>query len=140
MAMGGGTEEGEAVCEINVTPMVDVLLCLLIIFMVAAPSAPNEQLQITMPKDSLQKAPTPQADSKLLVTVQPDGSAKLDQTVVSKDYDAMVQFFANNEKAKSDDKVIITGTPETPYGHIIRVMTAAHEAGISDVSIASERL
>ncbi|HET6581784.1 MAG TPA: biopolymer transporter ExbD [Nannocystaceae bacterium] len=140
MAMGGGGEEGEAVCEINVTPMVDVLLCLLIIFMVASPVTPNEQLQITMPKDSLTKAPTPQADSKLLVTVEPDGTATLGTEALSRDYDAMVKQFENNEKVKTDDKVVITGKPTTPYGEIIRVMTAAHEAGIGEVSVASERL
>jgi biopolymer transport protein TolR len=140
MAMGGSSEDGEAVCEINVTPMVDVLLCLLIIFMVASPKPPNEQLQITMPKDTLTKVQQPAPDSKLLVTVKPDGSAELGKEPLSADYDAMVKQFENNEKAKSDDKIIITGEPTTPYGDIIRVMTAAHEAGIGDVSIGSERL
>lgn len=140
MAVSAGGEEGEPVCEINVTPMVDVLLCLLIIFMVASPKPPNEQIQITMPKDPLTKTDTPQPDSKLLVTVEPDGSAKLGKEALSRDYDAMVKQFANNEKAKTDDKVVITGQPTTPYGEIIRVMTAAHEAGIGDVSIGSDRL
>jgi biopolymer transport protein ExbD len=140
MAMAGGGEEGEPVCEINVTPMVDVLLCLLIIFMVASPVTPNEQLQITMPKDSLIKTPTPQADSKLLVTVFEDGHAELGTLGLSGDYDAMVKQFEENEKLKSDGKVVITGKPTTPYGAIIRVMTAAHEAGIGEVSVASERL
>ena len=140
MAVSAGAEEGEPVCEINVTPMVDVLLCLLIIFMVASPKPPNEQLQITMPKDPLTKTSTPQPDSKLLVTVEPDGSAKLGTELLSRDYDAMVKQFANNEKVKGDDKVVITGEPTTPYGEIIRVMTAAHEAGIGDVSVGSDRL
>jgi biopolymer transport protein TolR len=140
VAVSAGTEEGEAVCEINVTPMVDVLLCLLIIFMVAAPTSPNEQLQITMPKDPLTKTATPQPDSKLLVTVKPDGSAQLGTEDLSRDYDAMVKQFENNTKVKTDDKVVITGEPTTPYGEIIRVMTAAHEAGIGDVAIGSDRL
>jgi biopolymer transport protein ExbD len=140
MAIAAGGEEGEAVCEINVTPMVDVLLCLLIIFMVASPKPPNEQISITMPKDPLTKTSTPAPDSKLLVTVEPDGSAKLGLEALSSDYDAMVKQFENNEKVKTDDKVVITGKPTTPYGEIIRVMTAAHEAGIGDVSIGSERL
>ena len=140
MAMAAGGEEGEPVCEINVTPMVDVLLCLLIIFMVASPVAPNEQLQITMPKDSLTKTPVAQPDSKLLVTVEPDGTSKLGTEDLSRDYDAMVKQFENNEKLKTDGKVVITGKPTTPYGEIIRVMTAAHEAGIGEVTIASERL
>ena len=138
MATGGGGE-GEAVCEINVTPMVDVLLCLLIIFMVAAPKPPNEQIEITVPKESVTQVPS-DPNSPLLVEVTDDGSAKLGQLVLSKDFDEMVKQFKDNEKAQSDSKVIVTAKGAARYGDVIRVMTAAHEAGVDDVGIASDRL
>lgn len=139
MAVSGGGQEGEAVCEINVTPMVDVLLCLLIIFMVAAPTAPNEQIQISVPKESVTQVPS-DPNSPLLVEVLADGHAKLGQQDLSPEYDAMVKAFETNEKAQTDSKVIVTAKGEARYGDVIRVMTAAHEAGISDVGIASDRL
>jgi biopolymer transport protein TolR len=137
MASGGG--EGEAINEINVTPMVDVLLCLLIIFMVASPQPPNEQIQISVPKESVTQVPS-DPNSPLLVEVLPDGSAKLGQLQLSKNYDEMIKQFQANEKAQSDSKLIVTAKGEARYGDVIRVMTAAHESGISDVGIASDRL
>jgi biopolymer transport protein ExbD len=137
--MASGGAEGEAVCEINVTPMVDVLLCLLIIFMVAAPKPPNEQIQISVPKESVTQVPS-DPNSPLLVEVLPDGSAKLGQQQLSKNYDEMIKQFQANEKAQSDSKLIVTAKGEARYGDVIRVMTAAHESGISDVGIASDRL
>lgn len=139
MAVSTGGNEGDAVCEINVTPMVDVLLCLLIIFMVAAPKPPNEQIEISVPKDSVTTVPS-DPNSPLLVEVLPDGSAKLGQLALSADFDEMIKQFKDNEKAQSDSKVIVTAKGDARYGDIIRVMTAAHEAGIEDVGIASDRL
>jgi biopolymer transport protein TolR len=138
MATGGGGE-GEAVCEINVTPMVDVLLCLLIIFMVAAPKPPNEQIEISVPKESVTQVPS-DPNSPLLVEVTDDGSAKLGQLALSKDFDEMVKQFKDNEKVMTDGKVVVTAKGAAKYGDVIRVMTAAHEAGVDDVGIASDRL
>ncbi len=137
MAAGGSGDE--AVCEINVTPMVDVLLCLLIIFMVASPKPPNEQIAINVPKESVTQVPS-DPNAPVLVRVGNDGQALLGTTPLDSDFDKMVQQFKDNEKVKSDDKVVVTGDPKAPYGVIIRVMTAAHEAGISEVGIASDRL
>jgi biopolymer transport protein TolR len=137
MATGGGGD-GDAVCEINVTPMVDVLLCLLIIFMVASPAPPNEQIQISVPKESVTQVPS-DPNAPLLVEVADDGSAKLGQTPLSTDFEAMVKQFKDNEKVAHDGKVIVTGKAAR-YGDVIRVMTAAHEAGVEDVGIASDRL
>ncbi len=135
----GGGGEGEPVCEINVTPMVDVLLCLLIIFMVASPKPPNEQIEITVPKESVTQVPS-DPNSPLLVEVQADGTAKLGQLVLSSKYDEMLKQFQDNEKAQADSKVVVSAKGAATYGAVIRVMTAAHEAGIADVGIASDRL
>lgn len=137
MAAGGSGDD--AVCEINVTPMVDVLLCLLIIFMVASPKPPNEQISINVPKESVTQVPS-DPNAPVLVKVGNDGNAVLGTTPLDADFDKMVQQFKDNEKIKTDDKVVVTGDPKAPYGAVIRVMTAAHEAGISEVGIASDRL
>lgn len=129
----------ETVSEINVTPMVDVLLCLLIIFMVASPKPPNEKMTIAVPQNAVTQAPG-DPNATLLVTVDAQGNAKLGQEPLSKSYKEMVAQLAKNEKAQTDGRIAIKGEDKAKYGAVIRVMAAAHEAGISKVGIASEKL
>ena len=125
--------------EINVTPMVDVLLSLLIIFMVAQPKPPNESIPLTVPQDAQVQNPN-DPNASLLVTIKEDGEIKLGKKPMSRDYDEMVEQFRKNEKAQSDSKIIITGDDKAEYGWMIRVMAAAHASGIEEVGIASKRL
>jgi biopolymer transport protein ExbD len=129
----------DTLVEINVTPMVDVLLSLLIIFMVASPKPPNEKIPINVPKSAVVQQPS-DPNATLLITVEEDGSARLGKEPLAKNYDAMVEQLSKNEKAMTDGKIAIKGEDKAKYGWIIRVMAAAHEAGIDQVGIASEKL
>jgi len=129
----------ETVSEINVTPMVDVLLCLLIIFMVATPKPPNEKMTINVPQNAVTQVPS-DPTATLLVTVDAQGNAKLGQDPLPNGYDEMVAAFEKNEKAQTDGRIAIKGEDKAKYGAVIRVMAAAHDAGIAKVGIASERL
>jgi biopolymer transport protein ExbD len=129
----------ETVSEINVTPMVDVLLCLLIIFMVASPKPPNEKMTIAVPQNAVTQAPS-DPNATLLVTVDAQGNALLGKEPLSKNYEEMVAQLEKNEKAQTDGRIAIKGEDKAKYGQVIRVMAAAHEAGISKVGIASEKL
>lgn len=138
MSSDGAGEDGLA-AEINVTPMVDVLLSLLIIFMVSQPSPANEQIPLNVPQDSVVQNPS-DPNASLLVSVAADGTVKLGKSPVPNEYDQLVEAFKNNEKAQEDDKVVVKGDEKAKYGAIITVMAAAHEAGIEQVGVASERL
>jgi biopolymer transport protein ExbD len=129
----------ETVSEINVTPMVDVLLCLLIIFMVASPKPPNEKMTIAVPQNAVTQAPS-DPNATLLVTVDAQGNALLGKEPLSKNYEEMVAQLEKNEKAQTDGRIAIKGEDKAKYGQVIRVMAAAHESGISKVGIASEKL
>lgn len=134
-----GSSGDEAVAEINVTPMIDVLLSLLIIFMVAAPPPPNHSQPLAIPKDTpVQTSSSPEAT--LLVEIKADGSMKLGNDPLPDDYQKMVAQFAANEKAQADGKVAVKADESVNYGKVIRVMSAAREASIQQVGIASERL
>ncbi len=138
MSSDGAGEDGLS-AEINVTPMVDVLLSLLIIFMVSQPSPANEQIPLNVPQDSVVQNPS-DPNASLLVSVAADGTVKLGKSPVPNEYDKLVEAFKNNEKAQDDDKVVVKGDEKAKYGAIITVMAAAREAGIEQVGIASERL
>ncbi len=129
----------DTLVEINVTPMVDVLLSLLIIFMVASPKPPNEKIPISVPKNAVVQQPS-DPNATLLVTIDKDGKAKLGKEPLATSYDKMVEQLKNNEKAQTDGRIAIKGEDKARYGWVIRVMAAAHEAGIDRVGIASEKL
>jgi biopolymer transport protein ExbD len=129
----------DTLVEINVTPMVDVLLSLLIIFMVASPKPPNENIPISVPKNAPVEQPS-DPNATLLVTVDKDGNARLGKEPLARNYDAMVKQLAGNEKAMTDGRIAIKGEQKAKYGTVIRIMAAAHEAGIDKVGIASEKL
>jgi biopolymer transport protein ExbD len=139
MGMTASQSENEPVAEINVTPMVDVLLCLLIIFMVATPDSPNEQMPLNIPRESVIQQPS-DPNASLLVTIDAQGQARLGQTQLDPSYTRMVEQIAANEKVRQDNKVMVSADPAVPYGRVIRVMAAAHQAGVAEVGIASDRL
>ena len=126
-------------CELTVTPMVDALLCLLLIFMVASPPPANNQ----MPRDS-PVAPTGPAatdpTATLLLSIDAAGNAKLGTQPRNADYTTMVGELKANAKLQSDGKIAIDAAKGVSYGQVVKYMGAAHEAGVSSVGIASDRL
>jgi biopolymer transport protein TolR len=139
MATGDGGGEGAPLCEINVTPMVDVLLCLLIIFMISVPAPPNESIPLSVPTDTAVETPG-DPNASLMVTIEENGDVLIGKQKASKNYDEMIEQFRNNEKAQTDSKIVINGKDKSRYGWMIKVMAAAHAAGIEEVGLASKRL
>lgn len=125
--------------DINMTPMIDVLLCLLIIFLVASPPPPSEQQPIAIPDDPITEQPD-DPEATLLITVEDDGSARLGQTKLPASHDEIVEAIRNNKKAQADGRLAIRAAPKVPYGVVISLMSAAREAGVNSVGLASERL
>lgn len=139
MAVSVGGDDSGAISEINVTPMVDVLLCLLIIFMVATPPPANDQMPLDIPTNSKTQGPA-DPNATLLLTVDAAGSAKLGNQAIGGDYAAIVDALKANQKVQTDGKLAIEALPGVKYGQVIRMMEAAHEAGVNAVGIASDRL
>jgi biopolymer transport protein TolR len=140
MAVSVGGDEGGAMCEINVTPMVDVLLCLLIIFMVASPPPANTQMPLDIPTASKTTPPADDPSATLLLSIDAAGNAKLGTQPLSADYATMVTELKANEKLMNDGKCAIDAAKGVSYGQVVRLMGAAHEAGVTSVGIASDRL
>lgn len=139
MAVSVGGEEGDSLNEINVTPLVDVLLCLLIIFMVSTPPDANTQMPLAIPENSTaQGAADPNAT--LLLSIDAAGAVKLGTQPVAGDQASVVAALKANQKVQNDGKIAIEAAPGVKYGEVIRMMAAAREAGVTSVGIASNRL
>lgn len=121
--------------EINVTPFVDVMLVLLIIFMVAAPML-TVGVPVELPSAKGQQL---QQSSKepLVVTVTKDGGVYVGETKLS-----MAELpgkFAEIAKSRADDALIVRGDKGIDYGSVLRVMGLANEAGLRKISLMSEK-
>ena len=125
--------------EINMTPMIDVLLCLLIIFLVASPPPPSEQQPVAIPDDPVTEQPD-DPNATLLIIVEADGNARLGSTPLPSGHEGIVAAIRDSEKAQADGRLAIKAAPKVPYGTVIGLMAAAREAGIGSVGLASERL
>jgi biopolymer transport protein ExbD len=133
------SEEFDSLAEINVTPMIDLLLCLLIIFMVAAGKNQKQQ-PLNLPDKVLEQSTAPNVDADLLVQLAVDGSGKLGTTPLAPTFEAMVEQFKASEKAQKDGSISIAAVGSVPYGRVIEVMAAARESGIASVGLATDRL
>jgi biopolymer transport protein TolR len=119
--------------EINVTPMVDVMLVLLIIFMVTAPLM-NTAVNVDLPKVST--TPVAQDSEPLTVSVDAQGQIWLqDQKIELNDLVAKLLAISTNDK---DRRIFVRGDKANQYGRIIEVMGAIVQGGFTKAALLSE--
>jgi TolR protein len=133
---GRGTEEEDAapMSEINVTPLVDVMLVLLIIFMVAAPMM-MVGVPVSLPQTSAQRLA--QTAPPVVVTVTREGRVFLRQEEVA-EADLAARLRALREAEANDAPVYVRGDRAIPYGEVMRVMGRVAAAGVARVSLIAE--
>lgn len=107
------SSSSETVAEINVTPMIDVLLSLLIIFMVTAGKAQNRQ-PMTVPQQAAVENSQAQDDSVLLITLREDGIGLLGKSALAKEDEALNAQFKESPKAQQDKKIAILAEKKVP--------------------------
>lgn len=124
---------GSALSEINVTPLVDVMLVLLIIFMIAAPML-TTGVDVELPKAD---APRMDIDEEVpIITVQRDQRIYLFDEEVS--LDVLKERLAADERVRSVDEVFVQADEHVPYGAVAQVLALVRQAGIGKMGLVTD--
>jgi len=130
--LGMGRRRLAVNADVNITPLVDVALVLLIIFMITAPIMQGG-IDVELP----QAKATPLASKDgLVVSVNRAGRIFVDDIpVTTAEFRATVRRIMDQRKVTS---VYVRGDRSTPYGNVVRVIAALHEAGITSAGLVTE--
>lgn len=122
--------------EINVTPFVDVMLVLLIVFMVTAPLLTVGEL-VSLPKTESDNLPSDEAP--LAIFVRADGTVLIQETEIAIDeLRAKIQAVAAAGGKSPEDRMYIYGDEEADYGDVVRVMAEIREAGFANMALVTD--
>ncbi|MEL7092564.1 MAG: protein TolR [Pseudomonadota bacterium] len=120
--------------EINVTPFVDVMLVLLIIFMVAAPLL-TVGVPVELPKTAATALPA-DAEEPLTVTVTATGEVQIQTTAV--DRDALVPRLRAIAAERTSDRVFLRADGAVPYEQVMQVMGALNAGGFANIGLVTD--
>ena len=128
MALNNGSDDG-MMSEINVTPLVDVMLVLLVVFIITAPLLAPQSLKINLPKtDAVQSNDKPQ---KASLVVDAKGNIEMDNMHVS---DQGLAEILKGRAAEPQFQLQIEADSAVPYGRVAEIMALAQHAGVSKLS------
>ena len=125
-----GDETLSEVHEINVTPFIDVILVLLIIFMIAAPLA-TVDISVDLPAANVERTPRP--DKPLFLTLKSDLSVSLDENTIKRTglADALDQATSGDKQ----QRVFLRADKTVPYGELMSLMNDLRSAGYLHVAL-----
>jgi biopolymer transport protein TolR len=122
--------------EINVTPLVDVCLVLLIIFMVVTPML-QKGIPVLLPKTNNPEK-TPDTEKQLQISVKEDGTIYLGPNVIRKEQ--LESMLKEIHERTPDREIAVKGDQRVKYGDVMTVMRACREVGFQDVGLIAEQI
>ena len=132
---GNGDDDDPVLADINVTPLVDVMLVLLIIFMIAAPML-HQGVEVALPRADAQNLPM-RIEDPLVVSIDREGNVYLQESQVAPE--DLVERVSAQIRTRGDDSVFLKGDREVPYGRVIELLDILHQGGIVRVGMITER-
>jgi len=133
MAMGVGGKSRTTMAEINVTPLVDVMLVLLIIFMITAPMLQHE-LDVNLPVAT--GIPQITTEDQVVLTVNKQGNIYLDQTTYT--LDTLRPKLQTLYQTRRNKDLFLRADADVPYGKVIQVMDEVKKAGILKLGMLTQ--
>ena len=118
------------ISEINVTPFIDVILVLLIIFMVAAPLS-TVDIAVDLPVSNAQQQPRP--DKPLFVTLKSDLTVTLGEDTVARD--ALGAALDRATESNREQRIFLRADRSVPYGELMRAMNLLRDAGYLKIAL-----
>lgn len=140
MSTGGGDDQG-MMAEINVTPFVDVMLVLLIIFMVTAPLM-TTGLEVELPRADAPALAVDQDSKQLILSITSDGSYHIrggdSETPRTFTFEELRPKIVAIAQANPDQDVFLEADGEVPYEQVARLMALCTEAGIARMGMVTQ--
>ena len=125
--------ESRLVAEINVTPMVDVVLVLLIIFMVTAPML-SMGIDVNLPR--VKSKTIDVNEEKLVLSINKDGEIFINRTKIPKD--VLKVKLENIFTARIDKEIFLRADKSVAYGFVVEVMSEIRKAGVDKLGMVTE--
>jgi biopolymer transport protein TolR len=135
MALSAGSTSGGALAEINVTPLVDVMLVLLIVFMVTAPML-QTGVDVDLPDAKAQTLPDD--SGKLVLTVTKDKRVFLGKMPI--EWDKLEETLKANEKLKIDKEIYLHADQNLLYRDVVGIMAIMKMAGADTLGMVTDPL
>ncbi|MGR3490921.1 MAG: ExbD/TolR family protein [Shimia sp.] len=129
----GRRRRARPMAEINVTPFVDVMMVLLVIFMVAAPLL-TVGVDVELPESEAQALPSPQ-EEPLTVSLTADGRILIQTTEAEADFVSQLRAIAAE---RGDDRVFLRADGSVPYARVAEVMGALDAGGFGDIGLVHQ--
>ena len=134
--MAGSAFSDEApITDINITPLVDVCLVLVIIFMVTAPML-QTGIDVNLPQAKAQTIPDD--EGKLILTVTKDKRVFLGKLQIP--WDAVEATLKNNAKLNADKELYLHADRALLYGDVVKIMAAVKQAGVDKLGMVTDPL
>ncbi|HEY2029466.1 MAG TPA: biopolymer transporter ExbD [Myxococcales bacterium] len=133
MAFGGGGDSRRPMTDINVTPLVDVMLVLLISFMVTAPLI-QSGVKVDLPKASAQQME--HTEEKLVLTITRDRRVLLGTTEIPPA--ELETKLRTNARIQKDKELYLHADRSLPYGQVVEIMAVARRAGVESLGMITE--
>ncbi len=132
MGPTGGNGRRGLVADINVTPLVDVMLVLLIIFMVTAPMM-TEGIEVNLPATTTKALR--QHEQPVLVSIDKDGTLSLGKVKV--DLSLLKQQLEGLSEEKKKEPVYLQADKDVPYGRVVETMAVVKRAGFEKLGMVT---